>query len=150
MKVELVRFKQHTMIVREMTVGDVLFILANLSEGFDAANLDTLLTEKRSLISHTVRRFIDFPAKMPPEKLTDEQIEILIAAFMRVNARFFDNGGKGKAPLSQNAQRYYQDKLKTDINQTVITLIERGHRDVLNYSWSFYRDVIDVIKAAQS
>lgn len=150
MKVELVRFKQHTMIVREMTVGDVLFILANLSEGFDAANLDTLLTEKRSLISHTVRRFIDFPAKMPPEKLTDEQIEILIAAFMRVNARFFDNGGKGKAPLSQNAQRYYQDKLKTDIHQTVITLIERGHRDVLNYSWSFYRDVIDVIKAAQS
>lgn len=144
MRLEVVRIKQHKIIISEMTVDDVLIILANL-KGIISDDIKSLSRNDRDLIIEIASRFVRFSPALPADKLNDEQIETLMAAFKRVNARFFDKSEQ--KPISKNAIDYYTNKLTADINKTVIALIERGHRNVLNYSWSFYLDVIATINA---
>lgn len=147
MKQEILIIKNHKILIKELTVRDVCSIWTNLDDILNEEDIEaeTLTPEKLDLIRHIAKSFIIMPEDFTIEKLSAEHLELIAPVFMRVNQSFYDNTKK-QPKQNPRAKKQPTNNLIKDLNRSIYNLIASGHKDVFDYAWSFYLDVIEFIK----
>jgi len=133
--------------VYELAVWQWLFLLwlygdheyPTHNEAFIAENMSNLLSRAWEVIE------FDKPG-MSLKKLKASEKEAVLTLFMQVNTAFF-NGGDADGlqssmqfPPTQTGSEIYQA-----ISDNVAALIGNGHAQALDYPFSFYLSVVDIL-----
>ena len=126
-------------------MGDVLDFVSNVPEIFSPeADIQTLLVTKIDLLKVIASSSVIMPENFPIEKLTWQNIDKITPAFFRVNHRFFETDKNQPKPNPRAKKHLSGKSIEKNMHRTILSLIEWGHKDVLNYPWSFYQDVIEL------
>lgn len=137
------RFKNHKIQINELTVFDVLQIFENLEDFItgDSKTIEQDFNKQKDLIINIVKNFIICPATLSLEKLNKKEIEQLTKTFISLNDRFYESTQSN----SKKQKKRPKGRLAYNLFASIVVLTERGHSNILTFSWSQYLDAIDII-----
>jgi hypothetical protein len=145
MKIKKIEKGRLKFTLAEITVNDLVDVLDSLPDIFDM-EADYLIDNKLT-ISHLASRFIKSNIELLD--LKEKEILFIYEAFKDMNNDLFSMNNSSKIKTDNKFKKSHQAHTRQTLINTVSALIERGHTDVLSYSWSFYLTIVKNIKKAK-